>query len=102
MYLFGRFLHMASTVGTVENRPFWGVFLRDCDVFELFDQYVGHRYIKIPMDCWFYKFRIIFLMSLILFWPVKMVPSVVRGHLGAEKVPIMCFFPQKKESIPHL
>jgi len=41
-------------------------------------------------------------MSLILFWPVKMVPSVVRGHLGAEKVPIMCFFPQKKESIPHL
>jgi len=31
-----RFLYIASPVGTVQNWPFWGVFLWDHDVFELF------------------------------------------------------------------
>ena len=55
-------------------------------------QYVDHRYIKIPMHCWFCKFGMLFfficekhiigpyegfLRSLRHFWPLKMVPRVI-------------------------
>ena len=51
-----------------------------------------------------------FLRSSKLFWPLKMVPNVARGHFGAKKVesssktprkgPIMCF--SQKKNYPKL
>jgi len=53
MYLFGRFLHMASTVGTqLYKMGHFEVFFYEIVTFlSSLYQYVGHRYIKIPMDC---------------------------------------------------
>ena len=52
---------MASTVGTLLYKisHFEGFFYEIVTFLSSLYQYVGHRYIKIPMNCLFYKFRII-------------------------------------------
>ena len=109
-----RFSYIASLVGTVKNRPFWGCFLWDHDVFELFVSVCRpqvHKNTNAPLilKVWdvilFYLWKTYngallgFFREALDFFGPEMAPSYTRDHF---KGPKESRAPQKPRERPTL